>query len=363
MTTTDLKKEFFKKDEKSNKPYIIAGPCSAETEEQVFETVERLSKQKVDAIRAGIWKPRTRPNNFEGIGSIGLKWLTEAGKKYKLPVTTEVANGKHVYECLKFGVDIIWIGARTTVNPFSVQEIADALQGVDVPVMIKNPINPDLELWLGAIERIQKAGITRIAAIHRGFSSYEKSKYRNQPYWELPIELKRRHPEIPLICDPSHICGKRDMIQAVSQKALDLNFDGLLIETHRDPENAWSDAAQQVTPERLGEIIEHLILRKVTTNDPEFNSHLDDLRAKIDRVDDEIIDILAHRMDVVKEIGRYKRDNQVTIFQPSRWDDILKRNTDRGNKKGLSEKFINKLLEAVHQESITQQTSVMNGEE
>ncbi|RYX92660.1 hypothetical protein EON78_06415, partial [bacterium] len=250
--TLDLQlKEPFARDIKNGKPFIISGPCSAETEEQVHETVQRLAKQNVDAIRAGIWKPRTRPNSFEGIGSQGLRWLKDACKEVGLPAAVEVANEKHVYECLKFGIDILWIGARTTVNPFAVQEIADALQGADIPVMIKNPINPDLELWIGAVERLHKAGIRKIAAIHRGFSSYEKTKYRNKPYWEIPIELKRRIPDISIICDPSHICGSRELLASVCQKAMDLNFDGLIIESHRDPSQAWSDAAQQVTPEAL----------------------------------------------------------------------------------------------------------------
>ncbi len=361
MTSLDLQlKEPFARDIKNGKPFIISGPCSAETEEQVHETVQRLAKQNVDAIRAGIWKPRTRPNSFEGIGSQGLKWLKDACKSVGLPAAVEVANEKHVYECLKFGIDIVWIGARTTVNPFAVQEIADALQGADIPVMIKNPINPDLELWIGAIERIHKAGIRKIAAIHRGFSSYEKGKYRNKPYWELPIELKRRIPDLPIICDPSHICGTRDLIAEVCQKAMDLNFDGLIIESHRDPLQAWSDSAQQVTPERLGEIIDNLILRSLSTDDKEFNSQLDELRSKINRIDAEIIEILDQRMQIVREIGLCKKRNNITILQPNRWDEIIKKSVEKGAKKDLSERVITDIFQAIHNESIKKQTSVMN---
>ena len=359
--TLDLQlKEPFARDIKNGKPFIISGPCSAETEEQVHETVQRLAKQNVDAIRAGIWKPRTRPNSFEGIGSQGLRWLKDACKEVGLPAAVEVANEKHVYECLKFGIDILWIGARTTVNPFAVQEIADALQGADIPVMIKNPINPDLELWIGAVERLHKAGIRKIAAIHRGFSSYEKTKYRNKPYWEIPIELKRRIPDISIICDPSHICGSRELLASVCQKAMDLNFDGLIIESHRDPSQAWSDAAQQVTPEALGEIINNLVLRKVSTDDQEFNSQLEDLRSKINRIDDELIEILAQRMSISEEIGLCKKRNNITILQPNRWDEILKKSLEKGTKRGLSDKIITDVFQAIHNESITRQNSIMN---
>jgi chorismate mutase len=353
----------FTRDTKDGKPFIIAGPCSAETEEQVHETVNGLAKYNVDAIRAGIWKPRTRPNAFEGIGSIGLKWLKEAAKPHGLPVTVEVANAKHVYECLKFGIDILWIGARTTVNPFAVQEIADALHGADIPVMVKNPVNPDLELWIGAIERLHKAGIKRIAAIHRGFSSFEKTKYRNKPYWELPIELKRRIPGLPIICDPSHICGNRELLHSVCQKAMDLDFDGLMIESHRDPSKAWSDAAQQLTPEAFGELIASLVFRKPSTDNPEFNTHLEDLRNKIDRIDTEILEILSHRMDVVSEIGKYKKENNITILQTSRWDEIVKSSLNKGRKKGLSDDLIIDLFKLIHKESIRKQTAIMNDEE
>ncbi|MBC7476417.1 MAG: bifunctional 3-deoxy-7-phosphoheptulonate synthase/chorismate mutase type II [Candidatus Sericytochromatia bacterium] len=355
-------KEFFSRDTKGGKPFIIAGPCSAETEEQVHETVRQLAKQNVDAIRAGIWKPRTRPNSFEGIGTIGLKWLKDACKEVNLPAAVEVANAKHVYECLKFGIDILWIGARTTVNPFAVQEIADALEGADVPIMVKNPINPDLELWIGAIERLHKAGLRRIAAIHRGFSSYEKTKYRNRPYWEIPIELKRRIPNLPIICDPSHICGTRELIASVCQKAMDLNFDGLIIESHRDPSHAWSDAAQQVTPDRLSEIINNLILRRVSTDNPEFNTQLEDLRNKIDRVDDELLDILSQRMEIVKDIANCKKENNITILQPGRWDEIVKNSLVKGRKRNLSDDMITTLFQAVHKESIRKQTEIMNEE-
>jgi len=364
MATEKLKQKItFSREERNGKPFIIAGPCSAETEEQVMETVEALGKTgKIDAIRAGIWKPRTRPGTFEGIGNVGLKWIKDAGEKVGLPVSVEVANAKHVYESLKHGVEILWVGARTTVNPFAVQEIADALQGVDIPVMVKNPVNTDLELWIGAIERIRKAGIKQIIAIHRGFSTYEQSKYRNKPYWEIPIELKRRMPELPIICDPSHICGSREYLQHVSQKAIDLNFDGLMIETHRDPDSAWSDAKQQLTPNKLSEMIDSLVLRKLSTSDKDFNEHLEDLRIKIDKFDHKIIDILGERMKIVEEIGICKKENNITILQPGRWDEIVKDRLEAGSKKGLSEDLINQLFQTVHQASISKQTEIMNEE-
>ncbi len=359
-TTLTLKVPFARKSKEDGKPIIIAGPCSAETEEQVMETAIALAKQGIDVLRAGIWKPRTRPNAFEGVGSVGLKWMKEASKATGLPVTIEVANGKHVYEALKHGIDILWIGARTTVNPFAVQEIADALEGVDVPVMVKNPINPDLELWIGAFERLNRAGVTKIAAIHRGFSSYEKTEFRNKPYWEIPIELRRRFPDLPIICDPSHICGNRTLLQSVSQKAIDLDFDGLMIESHREPSKAWSDAAQQVTPDKLVELLGSLILRKESTDNADFNSHLEDLRAKIDRVDNELLETLRHRMDLAEEIGKYKKSNKVTILQPGRWDEIVNNRLIAGRKKGLTDEFITELFQVIHEESIRKQTEIMN---
>src|SRR5271154_4082794 len=300
----------------NKRPLIISGPCSAETEEQVVETAERLARTgRVDMLRAGIWKPRTRPGMFEGIGTKGLPWMQQAKKLTGMPVTVEVATGKQVEDALTFEVDVLWIGARTTVNPFSVQEVADALRGVDVPVMIKNPINPDLELWTGAVERVAKAGIKQIGLIHRGFSSYGNTEYRNAPMWHLAIEMKRRNPEMLFINDPSHICGRRDILQEVAQKAIDLDFDGLMIESHIDPDKAWSDAKQQVTPERLGEILAAIIWRKEDINSEEFHAALEKLRQQINHLDDELMQILSTRMKVSENIGQYKKDNNITILQ------------------------------------------------
>lgn len=342
-------------------PLYIAGPCSAESEEQVLETCTQLaSTQKVHILRAGIWKPRTRPNAFEGIGSVGLQWLKQAGKATNLPVTVEVANVKHVYEALRMGIDILWIGARTTVNPFAVQEIADALQGVDIPVLVKNPVNPDLALWIGAFERLNKSGITKLAAIHRGFSHYGETKYRNRPQWEIPIELMRRLPTMPLICDPSHICGKRETLQGVAQKAMDLNFDGLMIESHINPAKALSDAEQQVTPENYLQLINSIILRHENSNDERFLSVLEMLREAIDAIDKEIIEKLGKRMHVAKEIGLYKKQNNITILQQNRWDAIVRERTEAGIKENLSAEFMSDLYNAIHKESIRKQTEVMN---
>ena len=343
------------------KPVIVAGPCSAETEEQVLNTAIPLAKMGIKIFRAGIWKPRTRPNAFEGVGSIGLKWLQTVKQETGLLVSTEVANVKHVYEALKYGVDILWIGARTSANPFAVQDIADSLRGVNIPVMVKNPVNPDVDLWIGAIERINNAGIKQIAAIHRGFSSYDKTLYRNVPQWQIPIELRRRIPEMPIITDPSHICGNREFLYDISQKAMDLNFDGLIIETHCNPDKALSDANQQVTPDGLKQILDRLIFR-----DPEIKEELmltlAVFRDQIDKLDDRIINLLEERMQVSEKIGSHKKDNNITILQTKRWDDMLKTRLQLGNRKGLSEEFIIKLFRSIHQESINHQTSVMNEE-
>lgn len=344
-----------------NRPIIISGPCSAETEEQVMETALRLKKTgKIDILRAGIWKPRTRPNSFEGIGEIGLKWLIQAGKETNLPVITEVANSKHVELALKAGFDRLWIGARTTVNPFAVQEIADALKGSGVEILVKNPINPDLNLWIGAIERLQNIGLTEVHAIHRGFSSVMSRKYRNDPMWEIPLELKRIMPEIKMICDPSHITGKREMLFDVSQKAMDLIYDGLMIESHIDPDNAWSDAAQQLTPESLKDLLENLVLREENADNKKVIHDLQDLRAKINDIDDQLLQLISTRMEVAEQIGEYKKANGITILQPNRWEEIKKLQIEIAEKTGLSEKFIMKYLEAIHQESIRHQTAVMN---
>jgi len=345
----------------SSHPLLIAGPCSAETEEQVHETVDAIAKTKqVSLVRAGIWKPRTRPNTFEGVGEVGLKWLKDAGIKNNLPVATEVANAQHVEACLKAGIDVLWVGARTTGNPFSVQEIADALRGVDIPVIVKNPIHPDLQLWIGAIERIRDSGISKIAAMHRGFSFYGESVYRNEPRWEIPIALKTMLPELPVFCDPSHISGRPDLIQMVSQRALDLGMVGLMIETHRDPTSAWSDAKQQITPSTLNEIISALEIREEVCIDQEFIDQLQSLRRKIDGLDEEIIELIAKRMGIAKEIGEYKKDNGVTILQLERWTEIVKSRNFWGQSLGLSAEFLNRYLEQIHKESIRTQTKVMN---
>jgi chorismate mutase len=348
--------------EKWNKrPLIISGPCSAETEVQMLETAIRLAKTgKVDLLRAGIWKPRTKPGMFEGNGIAALPWLAKAKKITGIPVTVEVATAKHVEEALKFDVDMLWIGARTTVNPFSVQEVADALRGVDVPVLIKNPINPDLELWSGGIERLQKVGVKQVGLIHRGFSSYGNTEFRNAPMWHLPIEMKRRYPGLPLICDPSHICGNRMMLQSVSQKSIDLDFDGLMLESHIDPDNAWSDAKQQVTPERLLELLNGLVWRHESTSEQEFITALTTLREQINQVDDELMTLLGQRMKLSDKIGEYKRANDITILQTNRWNEILERAFQTGEKIGLSKEFITKYFDAVHLESIQHQNKVMN---
>ncbi|MBD3637617.1 MAG: bifunctional 3-deoxy-7-phosphoheptulonate synthase/chorismate mutase type II [Crocinitomicaceae bacterium] len=343
------------------RPIIISGPCSAETEEQVMQTAKDLhATGKVDMLRAGIWKPRTRPNSFEGIGEKGLDWLVAAGEETGLPVITEVANTKHVERCLKKGFDRLWIGARTTVNPFAVQEIADALKGTRVEVLVKNPINPDLNLWIGAIERFQNVGLDDVHAIHRGFSSVMSRKYRNDPMWEIPIALKRTFPEIKMICDPSHITGKRDLIFDVSQKAMDLIYDGLMIESHPDPDNAWSDAAQQVTPLKLKEILDRLIIRKEFPEGVKVAEDLSDLRLKINDIDYELIRLIAQRMVVAEEIGQYKKEHNITILQPNRWAEIKRLQLENAERQGLSSKFVSKFLEAIHQESIRHQTAIMN---
>lgn len=345
----------------AKRPLVIAGPCSAETEQQVIETATRLANTgKIDVLRAGIWKPRTRPGSFEGIGTKGLPWLQQAKKITGLPVTVEVATGKQVEDALHFDIDILWIGARTTVNPFSVQEVADALRGANVPVLIKNPINPDLELWTGAVERVAKAGIKEIGLIHRGFSSYGNTEYRNAPMWHLAIEMKRRNPEMMIINDPSHICGRRDILLDVAQKAIDLDFDGLMIESHIDPDNAWSDAKQQVTPEKLAEMLGTIIWRKEDINSEEFHAALEKLRQQINHLDDELLQLLGQRMKIADRIGEFKRNNNITILQTNRWNEILQRAFKEGDKIGLSREFVTKYFDAVHMESINHQNKVMN---
>lgn len=341
-------------------PLVIAGPCSAETEEQVLQIAHALKDTDVNYYRAGIWKPRTRPGNFEGVGAIGLKWLQKVKEETGLKTATEVANRTHVDLALEHDVDMLWIGARSTVSPFIVQEIADALQGTDKIVLIKNPVNPDLSLWLGAVERLYSADIKRLGVIHRGFSTYQKTKYRNIPEWQLPIELQTRFPDLPIINDPSHITGKRNMIFDVSQTALDLNFDGLMIETHHNPDKAWSDAAQQVTPQRLIQIMKDLRIRKQTDEETEYNSAIGRLRAQIDVIDNQLLNTLGKRMNVVDEIGKLKKQKNVAILQTNRWNAILGNMILEGEQRGLGEEFILKMFKAIHQESINHQEKIIN---
>ena len=342
-----------------NHPLVIAGPCSAETEEQVLKIAHELKDTDVNYFRAGIWKPRTRPGNFEGVGALGLKWLQKVKEETGLKTATEVANRAHVELALEHDIDLLWIGARSTVSPFIVQEIADALQGTDKIVLVKNPVNPDLSLWLGAVERLHTANIGKLGVIHRGFSTYEKSKYRNIPEWQLAIELQTKFPDLPIINDPSHITGNRDMIFDVSQTALDLNFDGLIIETHHDPENAWSDAAQQVTPKTLVQIMIDLRIRKVSDEEAEYKSMLSNLRAQIDIIDNQLIETLGKRMKVSDGIGELKKQKNVAVLQSNRWNQILGAMILEGESKGLSEEFVLKMFKAIHQESINHQEKIM----
>jgi len=344
-------------------PLVIAGPCSAETEEQVLQIAHELKDTDVNYYRAGIWKPRTRPGNFEGVGAIGLKWLKKVKEETGLKTATEVANRAHVDLALEHDIDLLWIGARSTVSPFIVQEIADALEGTDKVVLVKNPVNPDLSLWLGAVERLYEANIRKLGVIHRGFSTYEKTKYRNIPEWQLAIELQTKFPDLPLINDPSHITGKRDMIFDVSQTALDLNFDGLMIETHCDPDNAWSDAAQQVTPKRLVQIMRDLRIRKETDEEAEYSSELSNLRAQIDIFDNQLIDTLGKRMRISDRIGELKKQRNVAVLQSTRWNAILGKMILEGESHGLSEEFVLRMFKAIHQESINHQERIINASE
>ena len=340
-------------------PLVIAGPCSAETESQVLGIAHELKNSDVSIFRAGIWKPRTRPGNFEGVGSIGLKWLQKVKKETGLLVTTEVANANHVKIALDHDIDVLWIGARSTVSPFIVQEIADALKNTDKIVLLKNPVNPDLSLWYGGIERLYTANIKKLGVIHRGFSTYSKTKFRNNPEWQIPIELQNKFPDLPLICDPSHICGRRDIIKQTSQKALDLNFDGLMIETHNDPDNAWSDAAQQITPKTLINLMKDLVIRKESIEERSFINELENLRIKIDNADSQILEIIGNRMKVSEEIGKIKKNQNVAILQSARWNGILEKMISDGKEKGLSEDFILKIFKAIHQESINHQEKIL----
>lgn len=361
MQTVEKGSESILQEKWAKRPLIISGPCSAESEEQLIATAQQLAATgKVDMLRAGIWKPRTKPGLFEGVGAVGLPWMQQAKKITGLPTTVEVATGKQVQDALTFGVDMLWIGARTTVNPFSVQEVADALRGVDVPVLIKNPINPDLELWSGAVERVARAGVKQIGLIHRGFSSYGNTEFRNAPMWHLAIEMKRRNPGMMIINDPSHICGRRDILLDVAQKAMDLDFDGLMIESHIDPDGAWSDAKQQVTPARLAEMLDAIKWRMEDVSSESFHAALDKFREQINHVDDELMDLLAQRMRIAEKIGEYKRNNSVTILQTNRWNQILDKSFQKADKIGLSRDFVTKYLDAVHMESINRQNRIMN---
>lgn len=346
-------------DLKLEHPLVIAGPCSAETEEQVLKIAHSLKDTDVNYFRSGIWKPRTRPGNFEGVGALGLKWLQRVKEETGMKTATEIANRNHVELALEHDIDMLWIGARSTVSPFIVQEIADALKGTDKVILVKNPVNPDLPLWLGAIERLASADIKKLGVIHRGFSTYEKTKYRNNPKWQLAIELQSKFPDLPLINDPSHITGNREMIFDVSQTALDLNFDGLMIETHTDPDNAWSDAAQQVTPDKLVQIMKDLKIRKETTSEEDYTQSLANLRAQIDVIDNQLLNLLGERMKVADGIGNLKKKKNVAVLQSKRWNEILGKMVLEGDERGLSEAFILSMFKAIHQESINRQEDIL----
>lgn len=340
----------------SKRPVVIAGPCSAETEEQVMETAKDLANNGVRIFRAGIWKPRTKPGGFEGVGSVGLTWLQEVKKETGMLVATEVANKQHVEEALNAGVDVLWIGARTSANPFAMQEIADSLVGADVPVLVKNPVNPDLELWIGAMQRIYNAGIRQIGAIHRGFSAYGKHLYRNMPQWHIPIELRRRMPELTLICDPSHIGGKRELVAPLSQQAMDMGFDGLIVESHCDPDSAWSDNSQQVTPEVLNFILNMLVVRDTT----QTTESLTLLRQQIDQIDNDLLEALSKRMRISREIGQYKKEHSMPVVQTGRYDDILNSRAAAAEELGMNGDFMKTVYQAIHEESVRQQIEVLN---
>ena len=338
------------------RPFVIAGPCSAETEEQVMTTARQLAHQGCHNFRAGVWKPRTKPGGFEGHGEPALKWLKQVKEETGMLVTTEVATPEHVELCLKYGIDILWIGARTSANPFAMQALADSLKGVDIPVFVKNPVNPDLELWIGALERINQAGIKKLGAIHRGFSSYDKKIYRNLPMWQIPIELRRRIPELPIISDPSHIGGRRELIAPLCQQAMDLGFDGLIVESHCDPDRAWSDAKQQVTPDVLDYILSLLIIR----DDNMSTEGITQLRNQIDELDNDLMNLLAKRMRVCREIGLYKKEHNMTVLQPTRYNEILDKRGAQGALCGMDGDFVKHVFEAVHEESVRQQMEIIN---
>ena len=340
----------------NERPFVIAGPCSAETEEQVLDTARQLAEKGCHMFRAGVWKPRTKPGGFEGNGEKALPWLKRVKEETGMLVATEVAKPEHVELCLKYGVDILWIGARTSANPFAMQDIADSLRGVDVPVFVKNPVNPDLELWVGAMERINQAGIKRMAAIHRGFSSADKKIYRNLPMWQIPIELHRRIPNLPIVCDPSHIGGRRELIAPLCQQAMDLGFDGLIVESHCNPDEAWSDAKQQVTPDVLDYILSLLVIRDEHTT----TAGLRQLRAQIDELDNQLMDLLSRRMRVCREIGQYKREHNLTVLQASRYNEILEKRGAQGSLIGISPESVARIFEEIHEESVRQQLEIVN---
>ena len=344
------------------RPLLIAGPCSAESEDQVMKTAVGLKELGVNVFRAGIWKPRTHPNTFEGVGLPGLDWLIRVQKEFGMKVCTEVANARHVYECLDRGVDMVWIGARTTANPFLVQEIADAIKGADIPVLVKNPVSPDFDLWVGALERLYQSGIRKLGVIHRGFSTFDKIPYRNSPEWQIAIELRSMYPYLPFFCDPSHMAGDRKFIEEISQRSLDLGLDGLMVESHCNPSCALSDARQQLTPGDLNDLLHRLVVRNIDSDSPEYKENIDQLRAKIDIIDENILYILDSRMRISRQIGEYKKKNNIAILQTSRWDSILEKVISKGAEYGLSEKFVTSLFNVIHEASVQEQNAILEGD-
>ncbi|WP_303822686.1 bifunctional 3-deoxy-7-phosphoheptulonate synthase/chorismate mutase type II [Apibacter mensalis] len=356
MSLQDLDQNWIKQFEK---PLVIAGPCSAESEKQVMEIAERMDRNYMQVFRAGIWKPRTKPGSFEGVGAIGLNWLKRVKDEFKMPIATEVANASHAKLALEFDVDYLWIGARSTVNPFTIQEIAESLRDTDKIVLVKNPVNPDLDLWIGALERLAAQGIKNLGVIHRGFSSHNKSKYRNNPQWQIALELKDRFPNIPILGDPSHITGRRDLIAEVAQQAFNLEYNGLMVEVHNNPDEAWSDAKQQITPEVLKDILVDITLRKKNDNSDDFSAKLNRYRGEIDELDNQLLGLLAARMDVAKKIGNLKKEHNVAIFQPDRWNVLKNLAIRNGERMGLSEDFLEHLLVSIHKESVELQNKIM----
>ena len=343
------------------KPSVVAGPCSAESQEQVMETAKGLKEMGINVFRAGIWKPRTHPGCFEGVGAVGLKWLQKVQQEYGLKVATEVAGEKHVAECLRHGVDMVWLGARTTANPFLVQEIADALKGTEIPVLVKNPVNADLDLWIGALERLSRAGIKKLGVIHRGFSTFDKIKYRNDPQWQVAIELRSRYPELPFFVDPSHMGGSRGYIQEISQRSLDLGFEGLMIESHCNPSVALSDAKQQLTPDQLSDLLyNQLVVRDKDSDAPQWKENIDQLRAKIDVIDENLVYTLGSRMNVSRQIGEYKKENNIAIIQTARWDKVFSKVLEKGRDYGLTEKFLADVFAAIHEASVEVQNEIIS---